>query len=52
MNRSELFDLMEALTTLLDKDTVLSELVKGLSTDELQFQLQEIVRLYDLEEYV
>lgn len=52
MNRSELNDLLESLIETVGKETVFMEIIQGLSSDELEFQLKEIVRLYDLEEYV
>ena len=52
MERYELFNLLESLVETLGEETVLSEIAKGLSVDELEFQLNDIVRLYDLEENV
>lgn len=52
MKRSELFDLLDSLVEQLGQETVLSEIASGLSVDELEFQLKDIVNMYDLEENV
>jgi len=51
-DRNELLDMLDNLVEQLGMEQVLKEIVLGLHVEELEFQLDEIVRLYDLGEAV
>jgi len=47
MDRNELYELTEKLVETYGRDVVFEEIIKGLPSDDLEFQLKEICRLYD-----
>ena len=47
MERGELYELAEKLVETYGRDVVFEEIIKGLPSDDLEFQLKEICRLYD-----
>jgi len=47
--REELFDLAQEIKDYLGCELFLEELLKGLDVDELEYQLKEIVKYYELD---